>query len=110
MSIKAILLEPLERVCKENSSSPSDLDPPKSPFKRGTLTEFSPLFKGGWGGSPGLETHPSGDRPKIQLKVEYQFVMIASNKQLILSFPMNSNNEFTSRLGNYSCKTLQSLK
>ncbi len=27
-------------------------DPPKSPLKRGTLTEFSPLLKGGaWGGS-----------------------------------------------------------
>jgi len=40
------------------SPSPSDLDPPKSPLKRGTLTEFSPLFKGGWGGSPGLKTDP----------------------------------------------------
>jgi predicted ATPase/GAF domain-containing protein len=71
---KTILLEPLEGVCKENSSSPSDLDPPKSPLKRGTLTEFSPLLKGGWGGSPGLETHPRGERPKIQSKVEYQFI------------------------------------
>jgi arginyl-tRNA synthetase len=35
----------------------SDSDPPKSPLKRGTLSEFSPLFKGGWGGSPGLKTH-----------------------------------------------------
>jgi len=35
------------------SPSPSDSDPPKSPLKRGTLTQFSPLFKGGWGGSPG---------------------------------------------------------
>ncbi len=26
-------------------------DPPKSPLKRGTLIEFSPLVKGGWGGS-----------------------------------------------------------
>ena len=32
------------------------LDPPKSPLKRGTLMEFSPLFKGGWGGSNGLKT------------------------------------------------------
>ena len=71
---KTVLLEALEGVCKENSSSPSDLDPPKSPLKRGTLTEFSPLFKGGWGGSPGLETHPRGERPKIQSKVEYQFI------------------------------------
>ncbi|MEG4319375.1 MULTISPECIES: CHASE2 domain-containing protein [unclassified Microcoleus] len=30
-------------------------DPPKSPLKRPTLSKFSPLFKGGWGGSPGLE-------------------------------------------------------
>ncbi len=36
-------------------------DPPKSPLKRGTLTEFSPLKKGGWGGSPGLKTDPRGD-------------------------------------------------
>jgi len=39
-----------------------DDDPPKSPLKRGTLTEFSPLIKGGWGGSPGLKTDPRGDR------------------------------------------------
>ncbi len=40
----------------------SDLEPPKSPLLRGTLTElspvtlteFSPLNKGGWGGSPDL--------------------------------------------------------
>ena len=25
-------------------------DPPKSPLKRGTLIQFSPLKKGGWGG------------------------------------------------------------
>jgi hypothetical protein len=29
-------------------------DPPKSPLKRGTLTEFSPLFKGGGGGDLNL--------------------------------------------------------
>jgi CHASE2 domain-containing sensor protein len=44
-------------------------DPPKSPLRRGTLNTFSllkkggkegstsPLFKGGWWGSPGWETH-----------------------------------------------------
>jgi hypothetical protein len=32
-------------------------DPPKSELKRGTLIKFSPLFKGGWGGSKGLKTH-----------------------------------------------------
>ncbi len=32
------------------------LDPPKSPLKRGTLIKFSPLFKGGWGGSKGVES------------------------------------------------------
>ena len=46
------------RACFQ--TSPSDLDPPKSPLKRGTLTEFSPLLKGGWGGSPGLKTDPRG--------------------------------------------------
>jgi len=45
------------RACFE--TSPSDSDPPKSPLKRGTLTEFSPLLKGGWGGSPDLKTDPS---------------------------------------------------
>ena len=38
-----------------------DSDPPQSPLKRGTLTtSCSPLIKGGWGGSPGLETLPKG--------------------------------------------------
>ncbi|MEG4423832.1 MULTISPECIES: cobaltochelatase subunit CobN [unclassified Microcoleus] len=36
-----------------------DSDPPKSPLRRGNLTtSSSPLKKGGWGGSPGLETLP----------------------------------------------------
>jgi tetratricopeptide (TPR) repeat protein/glycosyltransferase involved in cell wall biosynthesis len=42
-----------------------DSDPPKSPLKRGTLSEFSPLCRGGapvparlLGGSPGLKTGP----------------------------------------------------
>jgi amino acid adenylation domain-containing protein/non-ribosomal peptide synthase protein (TIGR01720 family) len=34
-------------------------DPPKSPLKRGTLSEFSPLVKGGWGGSHGEKTNPN---------------------------------------------------
>jgi phosphonate transport system permease protein len=34
---------------------------PQPPLKRGALTGFSPLFKGGWGGSKGLKTHPMGD-------------------------------------------------
>jgi acyl-CoA synthetase (AMP-forming)/AMP-acid ligase II len=45
------------RACFQ--TSPSDSDPPKSELKR-TLTEFSPLVKGGWGGSPGLKTLPRG--------------------------------------------------
>ncbi|MGB3205387.1 MAG: excinuclease ABC subunit UvrC, partial [Crinalium sp.] len=40
-----------------------ELDPPKSPLKRGTLDQFSPLFKGGRGGSNGFngegENHAS---------------------------------------------------
>ncbi|MCC3496181.1 MAG: CHASE2 domain-containing protein [Microcoleus sp. PH2017_15_JOR_U_A] len=39
-------------------------DPPKSPLRRGTLSEFSPLFKGGWGGSADLEKYPA-NRVKI---------------------------------------------
>jgi len=46
------------RACFQTSLS--DLDPPKSPLKRGTLTKFSPLDKGGWGGSNGLKTRPRG--------------------------------------------------
>ncbi|MEG3906827.1 cobaltochelatase subunit CobN [Microcoleus sp. w2-18bC1] len=39
-----------------------DSEPPTSPLTRGSLTtSSSPLFKGGWGGSPGLETLPKGD-------------------------------------------------
>ncbi len=45
--------------------SPSDLDPPKSPLKRGTLTEFSPLKKGGMGGSWGLKTDPRVPTTKV---------------------------------------------
>jgi len=41
------------------SPSRSGVDPPKSPLKRGTLTEFSPLFKGGIGGElRGNKTDP----------------------------------------------------
>jgi selenide,water dikinase len=63
-------------------TSPLDSDPPKSPFviplpspflrgkpedaapliSRGTLIQFSPLVKGGWGGSPGLKTDPKNLR------------------------------------------------
>jgi cobaltochelatase CobN len=65
-----------EKACFENL--PPDSDPPKSPLRRGTLTtdsdppksplkrrtlttSYSPLLKGGWGGSPGLKTLPKGD-------------------------------------------------
>ncbi|MEG4028347.1 MULTISPECIES: cobaltochelatase subunit CobN [unclassified Microcoleus] len=38
-----------------------DSYPPKSPLTSGTLKTYSsPLIKGGWGGSPGLETLPKG--------------------------------------------------
>ncbi|MGB3205601.1 MAG: molybdate ABC transporter permease subunit [Crinalium sp.] len=49
----------MPKACFQINSS--DLDPPKSPLKRGTLIGFSPLFKGGWGGSNGLKTrHRAG--------------------------------------------------
>jgi hypothetical protein len=38
------------RACFQTSQS--DLDPPKSPLKRGTLSRFSPLFKAGLIHSP----------------------------------------------------------
>src|SRR4028119_2026459 len=46
------------RACFQTSLS--DLDPPKSRLKRGTLTKFSPLDQGGWGGSNGLRTSNRG--------------------------------------------------
>jgi hypothetical protein len=80
-------------------TSPSDSDPPKSPcsfaqrarsaippspplkrggseeaapfISRGTLTEFSPLNKGGRGGSPDLKTGPNLDLPSLQDDSEY---------------------------------------
>ncbi|HCA97349.1 MAG TPA: hypothetical protein DEP38_22900 [Cyanobacteria bacterium UBA9226] len=52
----------LEEECPINSGQNYQSDPPKSPLERGTLTEFSPLFKGGRGGSPALPTNynPTG--------------------------------------------------
>jgi hypothetical protein len=46
------------------SGNSACVDPPKSPLKRGTLRKFSPLNKGGWGGSPGLNTDPRGVKGK----------------------------------------------
>ena len=43
------------RACFQTLSL--DLDPPKSPLTRGTLTKFSLVIKG-WGGSKGLKTRP----------------------------------------------------
>ncbi len=63
------------RACFQ--TSPSDSDPPKSPLKRGTLSEFSPLVKGGWGGSPGLKTHPSPSSEKI---TDSQLILAAYEK------------------------------
>ena len=51
------------RACFQ--TSPSDSDPPKSPLTRGTLTEFSPLKKGGWGGSGGLKTVSKGKTEEV---------------------------------------------
>jgi signal transduction histidine kinase len=51
----------------EEQSTPLDSDPPKSPLKRGTSIEFSPLSKGGWGGSPSLKTVPTPSSARILL-------------------------------------------
>ena len=50
----------------------SDSDPPKSPLIRGTLNNFSPLNKGGWGGSPKLRTNPKTIQGNL-----YYFLTIA---------------------------------
>ncbi|HEY9611843.1 RluA family pseudouridine synthase [Allocoleopsis sp.] len=56
-------------------SVPLESDPPKSPLKRGTLTEFSPLNKGGWGGSPRLRTHPTREGGVIAIGFDaYSFL------------------------------------
>jgi WD40 repeat protein len=62
-------------------TSLSDSDPPKPPLKRGTLNQllttetlnkFSPLNKGGWGGSPKLRINPKTIQGNL-----YYFLTIA---------------------------------
>ncbi|WP_228057523.1 type I restriction endonuclease subunit R [Tychonema sp. LEGE 07203] len=75
----------------------SESDPPKSPLIRGTLSEsdpplttgtlhneFSPLIKGGWGGSPGSQTTPNEHEnltAKIQYIAETDMAVIISSSQ-----------------------------
>jgi len=60
------LIHPLPRGARAFfQTSPTDLDPPKSPLKRGTLTEFSPLNQGSRGGSEGLKKDPRGVVQKL---------------------------------------------
>jgi hypothetical protein len=66
----------LSRACFQ--TSPSDLAPPKSGLKRGTLTKFSPLFKAGalvrsWGGSRVFKTHPSPLKRTLAISPEINF-------------------------------------
>jgi DALR anticodon binding domain len=68
----------------------SDSDPPKSPLTRGTLSEFSPLFKGDWGGSPGLKTRPA--TPQIwSLKVPNPIPWLDENGRSRLVHPAEHN-------------------
>jgi len=60
----------------------AESDPPKSPLIRGTLSEsdpplksgslneFSPLIKGGWGGSPGSKTTPN-EQEHLTAQIQY---------------------------------------
>ncbi len=41
--------------------------PPKSPLKRGTLRKFSPLKKGGWGGSDTSQTPSKGGQGGVEM-------------------------------------------
>jgi len=75
--------------------SPSSIPLP-SPLKRGkpedatlcvvwgTLTGFSPLFKGGWGGSPRLKTHPTREGEVIPIEV----IPIAFDTYSLLAPPL----------------------
>ena len=75
----------------------AESDPPKSPLRRGTLSassppltagtlqnEFSPLIKGGWGGSPGSKTTPNEQEhltAQIQYIAETDMAVIISSSQ-----------------------------
>ena len=71
-------------------------DPPKSPLIRGTLTEFSPLNKGGWGGSKGLKTQPVGLGKLTQNSVRAGFEQKLSlpSEKRSLNLPLQTRNFF----------------
>ena len=64
------------------ANTTAESDPPKSPLIRGTLSEsdpplksgslneFSPLIKGGWGGSPGSKTTPN-EQEHLTAQIQY---------------------------------------
>jgi CHASE2 domain-containing sensor protein len=62
-------------------------DPPKSPLKRGILSEFSPLFKGGWGGSPSLETHPKNSVKILAILGDSQGIDITQDRTILEGLP-----------------------
>jgi CHASE2 domain-containing sensor protein len=62
-------------------------DPPKSPLKRGTLNIFSPLFKGGWGGSLGWETHAKNRVKILAILGNSQEIDIQQDRTLLEGLP-----------------------
>jgi len=87
------------------ASDTAESDPPKSPLKRGTLSEsdppltsgslneFSPLIKGGWGGSPGSKTTPN-EREQLTAQIQY---IAETDMAVIISSSQNEEEIFNKK-------------
>ncbi|MDP8934098.1 MAG: type I restriction endonuclease subunit R, partial [Cyanobacteriota bacterium] len=84
----------------------AESDPPKSPLIRGTLSEssppltagtlqneFSPLIKGGWGGSPGSKTTPN-EQEHLTAQIQY---ITETDMAVIISSSQNEEESFNKK-------------